>query len=137
MDFVEKCIDIDRISRESLMEKMQLLTSLSNPNSVVQMKEWLSDNGVETETLGKKAVAALIDEVPDEMSEVLSLRQKLAKSSVRKYQAMQNSVCRWQSERNVPVLRCQPHRAIRRKTRSVAEPATEPYGRLGRGKRSG
>ena len=57
------------------------------------MKEWLSDNGVETETLGKKAVAALIEEVPDEMSEVLSLRQKLAKSSVRKYQAMQNSVC--------------------------------------------
>ena len=93
MDFVEKCIDIDRISRESLVAKMQNLTSLDNPNSVAQMKEWLSDNGVETDTLGKKAVAALIDEVPDEMSEVLSLRQKLAKSSVRKYQAMQNSVC--------------------------------------------
>ena len=93
MDFVEKCIDIDRISRESLVAKMQNLTSLDNPNSVVQMKEWLLDNGIETETLGKKAVAALIDEVPDEMSEVLSLRQKLAKSSVRKYQAMQNSVC--------------------------------------------
>lgn len=93
MEFVEKCIDIDRISRESLVAKMQNLTSLDNPNSVVQMKEWLSDNGVETETLGKKAVAALIEEVPDEMSEVLSLRQKLAKSSVRKYQAIRNSVC--------------------------------------------
>ena len=93
MQFVEKCIDIDRISRESLMAKLQELTCLDNPNSVAQMKEWLSDNGVETETLGKKAVVALIDEVPDEMSEVLSLRQKLAKSSVRKYQAMQNSVC--------------------------------------------
>lgn len=93
MDFVKKCIDIDRISRESLTKKLQLLTSLTNPNSVIQMKGWLSNNGVETETLGKKAVAALIDEVPDEMSEVLSLRQKLAKSSVRKYQAMQNSVC--------------------------------------------
>lgn len=93
MDFVEKCIEIDRTSRENLVAKMQELTSLDNPNSVVQMKEWLSDNGVETETLGKKAVAALIEEVPDEMSEVLSLRQKLAKSSVRKYQAMQNSVC--------------------------------------------
>ena len=75
------------------MGQMQELTSLENPNSVAQMKEWLLDNGVETETLGKKAVAALIDEVPDEMSEVLLLRQKLAKSSVRKYQAMQNSVC--------------------------------------------
>ena len=93
MDFVEKCIDIDRISRESFTEKLQLITSLKNPNSVIQMKRWLSDNGVETETLGKKAVAALIDEVPDDMSEVLSLRQKLAKSSVRKYQAMKNSVC--------------------------------------------
>ena len=93
MDFVEKCLEIDKVSRESLMTKMQVLTSLTNPNSVVQMKGWLSDNGIETDTLGKKAVAALIDEVPDEMSEVLALRQKLAKSSVRKYQAMQNSVC--------------------------------------------
>lgn len=93
MDFVEKCIEIDGVSRENLVAKMQELTNLDNPNSVVQMKDWLSDNGVETETLGKKAVAALIDEVSDEMSEVLSLRQKLAKSSVRKYQAMQNSVC--------------------------------------------
>lgn len=93
MDFVEKCIEIDGVSRVNLVAKMQELTNLDNPNSVVQMKDWLSNNGVETETLGKKAVAALIDEVPDEMSEVLSLRQKLAKSSVRKYQAMQNSVC--------------------------------------------
>ena len=91
--FVEKCMEIDKVSREHLMSQMQELTSLENPNSVAQMKEWLSDNGVETDTLGKKAVAALIDEVPDEMSEVLALRQKLAKSSVRKYQAMQNSVC--------------------------------------------
>lgn len=93
MDFVEKCIEIDSVSRENLVAKMQALTNLDNPNSVVQMKDWLSNNGVETETLGKKAVAALIDEVPDKMSEVLSLRQKLAKSSVRKCQAMQNSVC--------------------------------------------
>ena len=93
MDFVEKCIEIDGVSRENLVAKMQELTNLDNPDSVVQMKDWLSNNGVETETLGKKAVAALIDEVPDEMSEVLALRQKLAKSSVRKYQAMQNSVC--------------------------------------------
>lgn len=92
-DFVEKCIEIDGVSRENLVSKMQELTNLDNPNSVVQMKDWLSNNGVETETLGKKAVAALINEVPDGMSEVLSLRQKLAKSSVRKYQAMQNSVC--------------------------------------------
>ena len=92
-DFVEKCIEIDKVSRENLMTKLPELTSLDNPNSAVQMKEWLSDNGVETETLDKKAVAALIDGVPGDISEVLSLRQKLAKSSVRKYQAIQNSVC--------------------------------------------
>lgn len=91
--FVEKCIEIDKVSREHLMSQMKELTSLENPNSVAQMKEWLFDNGIEIETLGKKAVAALIEEVSDEMSEVLSLRQKLTKSSVRKYQAMQNSVC--------------------------------------------
>lgn len=93
VSFVEKCIEIDKVSREHLMIELQELTNLENPNSVAQMKEWLFNNGVETETLGKKAVAALMDEVSDELTEVLSLRQKLAKSSVRKYQAMQNSVC--------------------------------------------
>ena len=93
VSFVEKCIEIDKVSREHLMIELQELTNLENPNSVAQMKEWLFDNGVETETLGKKVVAALMDEVSDELTEVLSLRQKLAKSSVRKYQAMQNSVC--------------------------------------------
>ena len=73
---------------------MKDITDLVNPNSVVQMKSWLSDNGLETETLGKKAVATLIEETGGEVSEALSLRQQLAKSSVKKYQAMQNAACR-------------------------------------------
>lgn len=73
---------------------MKDITDLDNPNSVVQMKSWLSDNGLETETLGKKAVATLIEETGGEVSEALSLRQQLAKSSVKKYQAMQNAACR-------------------------------------------
>lgn len=93
MPFVEQCIEIDRVSHDSLKAAMQELTSLENPNSVVQMKGWLADNGMETDTLGKKAVAALIKDAPDHLAEVLSLRQQLAKSSVKKYQAMQNSVC--------------------------------------------
>lgn len=93
MPFVEQCIEIDRVSRDSLTAAMQELTELDNPNSVVQMKGWLADNGLETDTLGKKAVAALMKEAPDHLSEVLALRQQLAKSSVKKYQAMQNSVC--------------------------------------------
>lgn len=93
MPFVEQCIEIDRVSRESLTAAMQKLTELDNPNSVVQMKSWLAVNGLETDTLGKKAVAALMKDAPDHLAEVLALRQQLAKSSVKKYQAMQNSVC--------------------------------------------
>lgn len=72
---------------------MKDLTDLENPNSVAQMKSWLSDNGLETESLGKKVVAALIDETDGDISEALSLRQQLAKSSVKKYQAMENAAC--------------------------------------------
>jgi len=72
---------------------MKELTNLDNPNSVLQVKQWLSDNGVETESLGKKNVAALIKTAPEDQRDVLLLRQQLAKSSVKKYQAMQNTVC--------------------------------------------
>lgn len=94
MDFVKQAISIDEKSRSRLMSDMQELTELDNPNSVVQMKEWLSDNGVEMDTLGKKAVAAMIEETEGNVSEALSLRQQLAKSSVKKYQAMENAACR-------------------------------------------
>lgn len=94
MPLVEQAIAIDELSRKRLTAAMKDITDLDNPNSVVQMKSWLSDNGLETETLGKKAVAALIEETGGEVSEALSLRQQLAKSSVKKYQAMQNAACR-------------------------------------------
>lgn len=94
MDFVKQAIAIDEKSRSRLMSDMQELTELDNPNSVVQMKEWLSDNGVEMDTLGKKAVAAMIENTEGDVSEALSLRQQLAKSSVKKYQAMENAACK-------------------------------------------
>lgn len=93
MPFVEQAIAVDELSRKRLTAAMKELTDLENPNSVSQMKEWLSGNGLETATLGKKAVAALIEETDGEVSEALSLRQQLAKSSVKKYQAMQNAAC--------------------------------------------
>lgn len=93
MSFVEQAIAVDELSRKRLTAAMKELTDLENPNSVSQMKEWLSGNGLETDTLGKKAVAALIEETDGEVSEALSLRQQLAKSSVKKYQAMQNAAC--------------------------------------------
>ena len=93
MPFVKQCIALDTETRDSLTASMRELTELDNPNSVAQMKTWLSDNGVETDTLGKKAVAALIGETGGDVSEALLLRQQLAKSSVKKYQAMENAAC--------------------------------------------
>lgn len=93
MDFVKQAITMDEMSRTKLMDQMQKVTELDNPNSVQQMKGWLSENGVETDTLGKKAVAELLKEAPEHLAEVLKLRQQLAKSSVKKYSAMENAVC--------------------------------------------
>ena len=93
MDVVENAIRFDERSKSELMETMKSITSLENPNSVVQMKQWLADNGMETESLGKKDIARLILDAPDKMKKALQLRQQLAKSSVKKYQAMQNAVC--------------------------------------------
>ena len=93
MDFVKQAIGMDEISHEKLMSAMQQMTELDNPNSVQQMKGWLSENGLETDTLGKKAVAELLKDAPEHLAEVLKLRQQLAKSSVKKYTAMENAVC--------------------------------------------
>jgi DNA polymerase len=93
MAVVENAIAFDAKSKTELAEKMQKLTDLDNPNSVVQMKQWLSDNGLEMDSLGKKEVAQAVKTAPKELAEVLLLRQQLSKSSVKKYQAMQNAVC--------------------------------------------
>ena len=93
MPFVENAVKIDAHTKEKLTDRLKTLTGLENPNSVAQMKEWLKDHGVETESLDKKSVTALLATVPAPLKEVLVLRQQLAKSSVKKYQAMRNAVC--------------------------------------------
>ena len=93
MELVHQAIEMDTCSREKLTKTMKYLTTLENPNSVQQMKQWLSDNGLETDSLDKKAVAELMKAAPPELRDVLTLRQRLAKSSVRKYQAMEKTVC--------------------------------------------
>lgn len=93
MHFVEQAITVDAQTKVYLRSKIQEQTGLENPNSVVQMKGWLSDNGVQAESLDKKAVKALISDSEDHIADVLSYRQQLAKSSVSKYTAMQNAVC--------------------------------------------
>ena len=93
MELVHQAIEMDSRSREELTAAMKDITALENPNSVQQMKQWLSDNGVETDSLDKKAVAELLKDAPDKLADVLTLRQQLAKSSVRKFQAMEKTVC--------------------------------------------
>ena len=90
MDVVENAIAFDEKSKAELMIAMQNITNLDNPNSVVQMKQWLSDNGIEAESLGKKDVAAMIKDTAGDVAAALKLRLQLAKSSVKKYQAMQD-----------------------------------------------
>lgn len=90
---VRGAIGIDERSREELTARLQKLTMLDNPNSVQQMKDWLAANGLRTDTLGKKQVTGLLRTAPEPLKSVLVLRQQLAKSSVKKYQAMENAVC--------------------------------------------
>ena len=92
--FITNAIKLDEKVKAELKTKMQELTALENPNSVQQMLGWLADNGLETDSLGKKQVAELLKTAPKELAEVLQLRQQLAKSSVKKYTAMANALCR-------------------------------------------
>ena len=93
MGVVKNAITFDAFSKARLMATMKDKTELENPNSVSQMKDWLAMKGVETESLDKKAVKELLESVPSDVADVLKLRQQLAKSSVKKYQAMENAVC--------------------------------------------
>ena len=93
MQLVNHAISFDARAKQALLHRMQQKTGLENPNSVAQMKAWLSAKGVETASLDKKAVKGLLPEVSKDVADVLSCRQQLAKSSVSKYTAMANRVC--------------------------------------------
>lgn len=92
-EMVAQALRIDELSKADLTAKMQKKTGLDNPNSVSQMKDYLIENGMEVGSLGKKDVATMMKTAPEDLVEVLVLRLQLAKSSVHKYEAMQNAVC--------------------------------------------
>lgn len=93
MVLVSQAIAIDAKTKQSLRSRMQETTGLENPNSVIQMKGWLSGKGIEAESLDKKAVRDLLPDADKDVAAALSCRQQLAKASVSKYRAMQNTVC--------------------------------------------
>ena len=93
MGLVEQAIACERLHKEVVTKRAYELTGLENPNSVVQLKGWLGDKGMEAESLSKKAVAEMIAETDGEVEELLRLRLLMAKTSVKKYEAMERSVC--------------------------------------------
>lgn len=94
MDVVTNAIKFDAFSKARLIGTLKDKTDLDNPNSVAQMKDWLTSKGIETDSLDKKAIIDLLKAVPSDVADVLKLRQQLAKSSVKKYQAMEGAVCK-------------------------------------------
>ena len=92
-DIVKNAIKIDEITKARLTAAIKEITDLENPNSVMQMKQWLAENGLKVDSLGKNEVKELLKSAPSKLASVLELRQQLAKSSVKKYQTMQNTMC--------------------------------------------
>ncbi len=90
----DQAIRLDALARDELSKEMQELTDIDNPNSAMQIKDWLKAHGIETETLDKKAVKELLSTAPEELKKPLLLRQQLSRSSIKKYTAMKNCVCK-------------------------------------------
>ena len=138
MTMVREAIAIDSQSRERLMALMREMTELDNPNSVQQMKQWLSDNGLETDTLGKKAVKELLKTAPAPLGEVLS--PPAATREKQRKEVSGNGKCRLRGRSlpwDVPVLRSQSDRSVCGAACAATKPASEPLARFGGSPRSG
>ncbi len=92
-ELAEQAVKLNSIQTAVAVEQAYMITGLENPNSVTQLKQWLKENGVEIESLSKKAVKSLADETDGDVSEMLKLRLLMAKTSVKKYEAVIRSVC--------------------------------------------
>lgn len=93
LTLVSKAMECDRLHKDDTYAMAQNLTGLDNPNSVVQLKQWLLENGVEVDSLSKKAVTDLVKESDGEVEKLLNLRLQLAKTSIKKYEAIERAVC--------------------------------------------
>ena len=94
LELARQAVKLNSIQTAVATEQAYTLTGLENPNSVAQLKAWLTENGVEIESLSKKAVAALADETDGDIQEMLHLRLLMSKTSVKKYEAVMRSVCK-------------------------------------------
>ena len=92
-ELAEQAVKLNSIQTTVAVEQAYMITGLENPNSVTQLKQWLKEKGVEIESLSKKSVKSLADETDGDVSEMLKLRLLMAKTSVKKYEAVIRSVC--------------------------------------------
>lgn len=92
-ELAKQAVKLNSIQSAVAVEQAYMITGLENPNSVTQLKQWLKENGVEIESLSKKAVKSLADETDGDVSKMLKLRLLMAKTSVKKYEAVIRSVC--------------------------------------------
>ncbi len=92
-ELAEQAVKLNSIQTAVAVEQAYMITGFENPNSVTQLKQWLKENGVEIESLSKKDVKSLADETDGDVSEMLKLRLLMAKTSVKKYEAVIRSVC--------------------------------------------
>ena len=92
-ELAKQAVKLNSIQSAVAVEQAYMITGLENPNSVTQLKQWLKENGVEIESMSKKAVKSLADETDGDVSKMLKLRLLMAKTSVKKYEAVIRSVC--------------------------------------------
>ena len=90
---VNNAIKCQNVFHDQYLQTAKKLTGLANPNSPLQLKDWLHQQGVKTDSLSKASVTQLLQTTTGKVHQVLALRQLLSKSSVKKYQAMQKAMC--------------------------------------------
>lgn len=93
LDFAYKAIEMNKTQTAIATEQAYALTGLENPNSVTQLKQWLSERGIKIDSLSKKAVESLSETLNGDTKEILRLRLLMSKTSVKKYEAVVRSVC--------------------------------------------
>ncbi len=127
---MESALALDAQAKAKLTAEMRKLTGVENPNSVYQLLDWLGKQGYQADSLAKENVIKLLRTAKDPVKSVLEIRQQLAKSSVKKYLAMQTAVCSDSRARGMfQLLRGKPFRAVFWKTNPIAEFTTESYSR--------
>lgn len=93
-NLVDHAIACDLLYKETATKRAYELSELENPNSVSQLKGWLTDKGIEVDSLAKATVEELVDKTEGDVQEMLKLRLAMSKTSVKKYEAIDRSVCR-------------------------------------------